>query len=371
MAGRAAVPICQGQGPAPYLSSKGSFLHDMTDTARPLPGRREGRSLRAALAGFERAETGRSIFQVFTSLGLFIALLAAMYVMAGISTLGTLLLAIPAGALLVRVFIVQHDCGHGAFFARRRANDILGSICGVLTCTPYASWRRQHARHHGNWNNLDRRESGLDIYSACLTVEEYRNLPRWQRIAYRVARHPLVMHLLLPPLIFLLLYRLPFDTPRDWKRERRSVHLTNLALLLLFGALVAVFGIGTVALVHLPVIAVAAIIGVWLFALQHRFDRAQWLRQEGWSLEAASLQGSSHLQLPRVLQWFTGNIGLHHIHHLAPRIPNYRLQACHDALPEMRREKPLSLLDGLRAMRLSLWDDARGRLVRFSELAAA
>ncbi|MFC3227606.1 fatty acid desaturase [Marinibaculum pumilum] len=291
-----------------------------------------------------------------------------MYVAAGISVPLTLALAIPTGALLVRVFIVQHDCGHGAFFRGRRANAVLGNICGVLTLTPYANWRRQHARHHASWNNLDQRQSGLDIYSVCLTVSEYRALPGWQRRLYRVGRHPLVMHLLLPPLIFLLLYRVPFDTPPRWRRERWSVYLTNLALLCLFGGLAAIFGIGTVALVHLPVIAVGAVIGVWLFTLQHRYDGALWSRDPQWSHERASLEGSSHLRLPRILQWFTGNIGLHHIHHLAPRIPNYQLQACHDALPELRRQKPLDLWGGLKAMRLSLWDEGRNRMIGFRDM---
>lgn len=342
----------------------------MTMAARPRLDQQGPQNLRASLAPHESAILRKSVFQIFTSVGLFLVAIAAMYVVAGYSTIATFLLAIPTGALLVRVFIVQHDCGHGAFFASRRANTVLGNICGVLTWTPYANWRRQHAQHHASWNNLDRRNSGMDIYSVCLTVEEYRALNRWQRLRYRAARHPLVMHLLLPPLVFLLLYRVPFDTPRKWRRERRSVHLTNLALLLIFGGLVAIFGLGTVALVHLPVLAVAAIIGVWLFTLQHRFDRALWTRENEWSHVKASLQGSSHLKLPRILQWFTGNIGLHHIHHLAPRIPNYRLEECQDAVAAVREERPIDLLGGLRAMRLSLWDEARGRLIRFSDLPA-
>lgn len=346
----------------------------MSETAsadRHLPDEDGRRALRASLVAYESADPGKSVFQIFTSIGLFLAASTGLYVLAEYSALATLLLGIPTGALLVRVFIVQHDCGHGAFFNKRLWNTIVGNACAILTCTPYANWRRQHAQHHANWNNLDRRDAGMDIYSVCLTVEEYRQLPSVKKLFYRAIRHPLVMHLLLPPMIFLLLFRLPFDTPATWRRERLSVYLTNLALVLLFGGLIAIFGVGTVALVHLTPIAVAAIIGVWLFTLQHRFERALWTRNAEWSHVKASLQGSSHLKLPRVLQWCTGNIGLHHIHHLAPRVPNYRLQACHDRVPELRQERPLSLLDGLRAMRLSLWDERQGRLIRFADLRAA
>ncbi len=346
-------------------------MPELASADRQLPDEDGRRALRASLVAHESAEHGKSVFQIFTSIGLFLAACIGLYIVAGYSTLATLLLAIPTGALLVRVFIVQHDCGHGAFFNKRLWNTIVGSVCGILTFTPYASWRRQHAQHHANWNNLDRREAGMDIYSVCLTVEEYRSLPRIKRLGYRVIRHPLVMHLLLPPMIFLLLFRLPFDMPADWRRERLSVYLTNLALVALFGGLIAIFGFGTVAMVHLPAIAVAAIIGVWLFTLQHRFDGALWTRAPQWSHVRASLQGSSHLKLPRILQWFTGNIGLHHIHHLAPRIPNYRLQDCHDREPQLRQERPLNLWDGLRAMRLSLWDERQGRLIRFGELRTA
>lgn len=334
------------------------------------PGPSDTRSLRASLSPFESADPRQSLLQILTSIGLFLAACGLMYVTAGYSVLATLLLALPTGALLVRVFIVQHDCGHGSFFASRTANSILGNICGLLTLTPYANWRRQHAQHHASWNNLDKRTSGMDIYSDCLTVAEYQALSPGRRALHRILRHPLVMHLLLPPLVFLLLYRLPFDTPVSWRRERRSVLFTNLGLLVLFGGLIALFGAGTVTLVHLPVVAVAAIIGVWLFTLQHRFDRALWSRDADWNFVRASLQGTSHLKLPRLLQWFTGNIGLHHVHHLAPRIPNYRLQSCHDAVPGVHTEKPLDLAGGLRAIWLSLWDERLGRLVRIADLPA-
>lgn len=331
----------------------------------------EGRDLRASIAPYKASQNARGIGQLFTSIGLFLIGCAAMYAAVQISWMLTLVLAIPTGALLVRVFIVQHDCGHGGFFASRRTNDWVGRLCGLLTMTPYNHWRRQHAQHHGSWNNLDRRTSGADMYSDCLTVDEYLALGRWRRFAYRATRHPVVAHLLIPPLVFVLLYRVPFDTPKTWKRERRSVYLTNVALAVLFGALVWVFGPVQVLIVHLPIMVVASIIGVWLFSLQHRFEHAVWARDGEWDFSAAALEGSSYLRLPRVLQWFTGSIGLHHIHHLDPRVPNYRLQDCYDEVPEVRSVKPITFLDGLRAIRLTLWDETSGRLVRFADVARA
>src|SRR5216683_8378931 len=226
----------------------------------------------------------------------------------------------------------QHDCGHGSFFRSRWANELIGSLCSLMTLTPYAFWRRQHARHHGSWNNLDRRAaSGLDIYSSCLTVAEYRALGRWRRRLVRLANHPIVANLLLPPLVFVILYRVPFDAAKGWRHERLGVYLTNLALADFIGGLGLAVGYGRVAAVQLPIMVIASIVGVWLFSIQHRFEHAQWMPDASWSFAVASLGGTSYLRLPRLLQWFTGNIGFHHVHHVDPRIPNYRLEECHNA----------------------------------------
>jgi acyl-lipid omega-6 desaturase (Delta-12 desaturase) len=324
--------------------------------------------LRAALAPFEHAVTATGAFQLATTFGLFVGLCAAMYAALGISYLVSLALVLPAAGLLVRLFIIQHDCGHGAYFRSRRANDIVGIICSMLTLTPYANWRRQHALHHGNWNNLDRREGGADIFSVCLTLKEYRSLSFWRRVAYRQTRNPLLIHILLPPLLFMVLYRVPFDTPASWRRERRSVYWTNALLFAAFIGAGLLLGFGHVAMVQGPIIVVAAILGVWLFAVQHRFDDALWARQEDWDFTTASLEGSSFLRLPRVLNWFTGNIGYHHIHHLAPRVPNYRLRACYDAVPALRAVPSLSLGRALKSVRLVLWDEDRRCLIRFCAL---
>lgn len=326
--------------------------------------------LRAALAPFEHAVGAASVFQLATTLGLFVAICAAMYGVLGISYFLSLALVVPAAGLLVRLFIIQHDCGHGAYFASRRANDIVGILCSVLTLTPYINWRRQHSAHHGNWNNLDRREAGADIFSVCLTVKEYRALSVWRRALYRHTRNPVLIHLLLPPLLFAALYRVPFDTPAAWRVERRSVYWTNAVLAIVFVGMGLLFGFGHVAMVQAPIIVIAAILGVWLFAVQHRFDATLWTRQPEWDFTVASLRGSSYLRLPRLLNWFTGSIGFHHIHHLAPRVPNYRLRDCYNAVPALRVLPPLSIWAALKSMRLALWDEDRGRLIGFSELPA-
>ena len=323
-----------------------------------------------AAATFARPSRTAGLLQVATSFGPFIASCAAMYLVFPISYFLTLALALPTGLLVLRIFIVQHDCGHGSFFASRRLNAVIGRLCSLVTMTPFANWRRQHGLHHAAWGNLDRQAGGVDIYSGCMTVREYLARTRWRRLLYRLPRHPLIANFLLPPFVFVLLYRLPFDTPSAWPRERRSVHLTNLALIAMFATLVALLGWQHVLLVHLPIMAVASILGVWLFTLQHRFKSAEWLNEDQWSHFAASLAASSWLRLPKALHWLTGNIGFHHIHHLNPRIPNYRLSAAHATIQEMRPVRGISLLDGLVAPRLTLWDEASGSLVRFREVHA-
>ena len=327
-------------------------------------------ALRRAAAAFARPVAWRSLLQLATSFGPFLAGCAAMYLAYAVSPFLTLALSLPTGALLVRIFIVQHDCGHGSFFVSPLANRIVGRLCSLITFTPYANWGRQHAAHHANWNNLDRQSAGSDIYSACLTVREYLALTPGRRFLYRLPRHPLIANLLLPPLVFLLLYRVPFDTPPGWTRERRSVWLTDLALIALFAGLVALLGWREVLLVHLPIMVVASILGVWLFSLQHRFETSRWLGHGDWSFVEAALEGSSYFRLPRVLHWLTGNIGFHHVHHLNPRVPNYRLSACHDAVQALRPVRGLSFRGGLCAPRLTLWDEERGRLVRFADAVA-
>jgi omega-6 fatty acid desaturase (delta-12 desaturase) len=331
---------------------------------------RLGVEVRKAAAAFAQPIRGRGALQLLTSFGPFIAVCASMYLVYPVSAWLALALALPTGALLVRIFIVQHDCGHGSFFASARANVLVGRACSLITLTPFTNWARQHSLHHGNWSNLDRRK-GADLYSACLTVREYLALSRWKRLLHRLPRHPLVANLLLPPLVFLVLYRMPFDTPRHWLRERRSVHLTNAALLALFGALAVAFGWREVLAIHVSIMAVASILGVWLFSLQHRFETTRWKRRADWDPTEASMDASSWFALPHVLHWLTGNIGFHHVHHLNTRVPSYRLGAAHEAVQALWPVKPLTLGGGIRAPWFTLWDEAKGRLVSFREAARA
>ena len=324
--------------------------------------------LEAGIRPFLTPSRRASITQIITSFGGFAASSAAIYALVILVSPLWLLLTPVAAGFLVRIFIIQHDCGHGAFFRSKRANDIVGYACSVMTLAPYASWRRQHAGHHGVWNDLDRRDRGVDIYSTCLTVAEYEALSPRAKLLHRISHHPLLTHLVLPPLVFFLLYRLPFDMPKSWRRERRALLLTNLALIGLYGGLGLLLGFGNVIAVSAPIMVLASIIGVWLFGVQHRFEGVYWARHADWNATDAALRGSSYLRLPRVLQWFTGNIGFHHLHHLNSRIPNYWLEACHRSLPQLRQVKTLTFWDALlRAPRFMLWDEERRAMVTIAQ----
>jgi omega-6 fatty acid desaturase (delta-12 desaturase) len=275
-----------------------------------------------------------------------------------------LALALPAAGFLVRLFIIQHDCAHGSFFPSRVANETLGTLLGVLTLTPHQYWTRTHALHHAGSGNLDERGWG-DIDT--LTVREYLRLNRWRRLAYRLCRHPLVLFGIGPSFHFVIKHRLPWIVPAAWRRERASILATDLALLALLALALATIGLPRVLLVQAPITAISGACGVWLFYVQHQFERAYWRPGRDWSFEAAGLSGSSYYALPRPLQWLTGSIGLHHIHHLSPRVPSYRLQACLEQTPELR-VPPLTLRASLRCAGLALWDETAGVLVSFAEL---
>ncbi len=328
--------------------------------------RAKRRSLLASLAQFQGPSAQLSIVQFASTALAYAATVAAMYAALQYSIWIALALSLPAAGLVVRLFVIQHDCGHGSYFRSPRANEIVGWVCSIVTLTPYDNWRRQHADHHAIWNNLDERHGGADIYSACLTLQEYRDLPAWRRWFYRVTRHLLVAQLILPPLVFLLLFRFPFDAPRTWRKERRGVHLTNVALAMMFTGFLVLLGWKQVLLVQLPITLWASTAGVWLFSVQHRFEESEWLRRAEWTPMRAALNGSSYLKLPRVLQWFSGNIGFHHIHHLLPRVPNYRLEACHEALlAGGGAVRMLTLAEAVRAPSFALWDEASARMVKF------
>jgi len=277
-------------------------------------------------------------------------------------------IAVPAAGFLVRLFMIQHDCGHGTFFSRRSANDWVGRVISVLTLTPYDVWRRTHAIHHASSGNLDRRGIG-DVDT--LTVCEYRALSRWGRLRYRLYRHPLVMFGIGPAYLFLLQHRLPVGLMRNGWQPWASTMATNLAIALIVAVLVWLIGIKAFLLVHLPIMLLAAAAGVWLFYVQHQFERTIWERDRGWSLHEAALHGSSYYDLPALLRWFTANIGVHHVHHLCSRIPYYRLPRVLRDHPELRDFGRLTLRESLRCVRLALWDEGEHRLVSFREVAVS
>jgi omega-6 fatty acid desaturase (delta-12 desaturase) len=329
------------------------------------------RSLLRLLSRHQRPVAWKSWWQIANSFLPFAAIATLMQLSLAYSWWIALALAPLAAGLLVRIFIIQHDCGHGSFFRSRRLNNLVGTICGVLTLTPYHNWRRQHANHHAKWNNLDRRGPDVDLYSRCLTVREYQALSFWGRQRYRLLRNPLLLFVLLPPLVFFVLYRFPFDTPASWRRERRSVHLNNLAIAAVVGALGWAVGFVDVALVYGPIMVLASIAGIWLFFVQHQFENTSWQRTDRWSFIGAALKGSSFLRLPGILRWFTGNIGFHHVHHLNPRIPNYRLARCHADHAALQVAPVVTLWTGLKATLLCLWDEEKMRMVGVRDAVAA
>ena len=275
-----------------------------------------------------------------------------------------LLLTVPAGAFLLRIFLIQHDCGHGAFFPNRAANDWVGRFLGVLTMTPYDYWRRNHAIHHANTGNLDARGVG-DVDT--LTVAEYRALGRGRRFLYRLYRHPLVLFGLGPAYLFLLRHRLPIGMMKKGWSPWASALGTNAGIAAVTAVLIWAMGLKLFLLIHLPIILIAASLGVWFFYVQHQFERTHWDKREEWSFHAAALYGSSHYQLPGILRWFSANIGIHHVHHLASKIPFYRLPRVLKEFPVLARVNRIGFRESLGGVRLTLWDEQERRLVSFAE----
>jgi len=327
------------------------------------------RILREILSSYGEPNLVRSIAELAITALPLIALWSASWFAFWLGqSWASLLIAVPAGGFLVRLFIIQHDCGHGAFFPDRRANDWTGRIIGVITLTPYDLWRRTHAVHHATSGNLRRRGIGdLDT----LTVREYCARSRWGRLKYRLYRHPLVMFGVGPVYLFLLQQRLPVGLMRAGWQPWLSAMATNAAIALVVGTLVWLIGIKAFLFVHLPIMVLAATVGVWLFYVQHQFEHTVWDDQGAWNLHEAALHGSSHYDLPVLLGWFTANIGVHHVHHLCSRIPYYRLTRVLRDHPELRNVSRLTLLESFGCARLALWDETHRRLVSFRAAAAA
>ena len=333
-------------------------------TAGSAPARET--SLRAALAPYAEPQLAPGILNLLTSVVPYLGLIAAACFALRISDVLAFGLSLLAAGFLVRTFIVFHDCAHGSFLPSKRTNAVLGAVLGVLVYTPFAVWRREHAVHHATAGNLSQRGIG-DIQT--LTIDEYRARPRWGRLGYRLFRNPLVMFGLGPLWALLLEPRVvSWSAP---PRLRRSAFGTDVALMVLVATLCLVLGWTGFLIVQLPALLVAGSVGIWLFYVQHQFEDTYWESSEAWSYDDAALKGSSYLKLPRILQFVTGNIGLHHVHHLSARIPNYNLQAAHDENAALHTVPTISLLDGLRATRLKLWDDQQGKLVDFRAARAS
>lgn len=275
----------------------------------------------------------------------------------------TAVLAAVSSVFYVRIFIFFHDCCHGSFFASFRANRVLGYVTGILTFTPFDAWRRTHATHHTTVADLDRRGVG-DVWT--MTVEEYRASPWWKRLAYRGLRNPLFLLGIGPAALFLIMYRFPH---RDMKKnERNSVIVTDLAILAIVGLSFLTIGFWTYILIQVSVLLFAGALGTWLFYIQHQFDGVYWARHEEWDQMRAALEGCSYYRLPRFLQWCTGNIGFHHIHHIRPGIPNYKLQQCFNDIPALQAVRPLTIRRSLKSLRLNLYDEKKKALVSFHSL---
>lgn len=324
---------------------------------------------------YKGADVSKSVFQLVSTLGLFVLTLGAMYAALNVSYLLTLCF-VPIGAgLLTRLFIIQHDCGHGSFFKSKKANNRTGRLISLLTFTPYDFWRRAHNMHHATSGDLDRRSiGGIDT----ITISEYKALSKPMQRAYRLYRNPIILIFIGTPIYTIFMQRVPFNQGTNFydgyktlstQSIRKSIWQTNLALVACYGALALLFGPLALLAVYAPVLVATTWIGGWLFYVQHQFEDSYWEKNENWNALESALMGSSYYALPKIFQWFTGNIGLHHIHHLCAQIPNYKLQSCMDARPELKRINRLSFLESLQCSQLKLWDEKTKQMVSLSEVA--
>ncbi|WP_379153083.1 fatty acid desaturase [Paenibacillus sp. sgz5001063] len=322
-------------------------------------------SLKKSMAPFEKTNQSASIRQLINTLVPLVLLWMAAYFSLSVSYGLTLLFAVPAAGFVIRTFIIFHDCCHGSFFKNRKANDIIGTITGVLTLVPYRQWKHSHSIHHAGSSNLDKRGIG-DIW--IMTVEEYIAAKPLKRLYYRIYRNPLIMFVVGPIAVFLIQYR--FNAKGARRKERMNTYLTNVSIAALYAALIWAMGWQAFLLVQLPVVFVSGFLGIWLFYVQHQFEDSYFEHEEEWSYVSAAVEGSSYYKLPKLLQWITGNIGFHHVHHLSPKVPNYNLELAHNASTPLQHATTITIGTSLKALHFRLWDEENKGFVGFREIKA-
>lgn len=322
-------------------------------------------SLKKSVAPYEKTDKHASIRQMINTLGPLVLLWVAAYMSLSVSYWLTLAFAIPAAGFVIRTFIIFHDCCHGSFFQNRKANDIIGTITGVLTLVPYRQWKHSHSIHHAGSSNLDKRGIG-DIW--IMTVDEYAEATPLKRLYYRIYRNPLVMFVIGPIAVFVIQYR--FNAKGARRKERMNTYLTNLSIVALYSALIWAIGWQAFLLVQLPIVFVSGFLGIWLFYVQHQFEDSYFEHENEWSYVMAAVEGSSYYKLPKLLQWITGNIGFHHVHHLSPKVPNYNLELAHNATPPLQKATTITIGTSMKALNFRLWDEKNKNFVSFKQLKA-
>lgn len=312
---------------------------------------------------YQTPEIKKSIWQIVNTFVPYLIIWGLIIYSLSVSYWLTAVLIIPAAGFLVRLFIIFHDCGHGSFFKSKKANTTVGMIFGILAFTPYYKWHKLHMNHHATVGNLDKRGAG-DVWT--MTKEEYLAGSKWKKLKYRLYRHPVTMFGIGSLLVFLVMNRLPKSEMT--KKENLNVHFTNLALVVIFVLMSWAIGFWAFLIIQLSIMYIAAIAGLWLFYLQHQYEDVSWVRSENWNYREIALEGSSFVKFPKLLQWFSGNIGFHHIHHINARIPNYKLEKCYRENPIFNQVKPVTFWESMKTLRLRLWDEELQKLVGFKNL---
>ena len=326
-------------------------------------GRRSTKEWKKLVAEFQKPDLRRALWQLTNTLLPVLGIWIGLYFLKDFSLWLCIPPAMLAGLFLIRAFIIFHDCGHGSFFKSKKANDALGFFTGMLTFTPYHHWKWEHAMHHATNGDLDRRGIG-DVWT--LTVEEYLTSSRWIKLSYRFLRNPFVLFLIAPLFLFFVLERIPSSKAKP--REKRSVYLMNFVLLLWSVAMSMIYGFVPWLVIQVAMMAVAGGSGIWLFYVQHQFEDTYWAQGKDWDYTSAAMEGSSYYNLPKIMQWFSGNIGFHHIHHLNPLIPNYNLERCHYSDPFFQQAPELSFFGSFKTIKFRLWDEVNGKMISFREL---